>query len=196
MFCEGDVPVGETEAAMRAIALDAALAELQQWGMDRFSIEGVAQRSRLDRDFIHQTWNSKRDLILDALLSYSEMMTTAPDTGTLRGDLTELAVAMGTYLNQPVGRRVIRMLVVDSKSHTVDTESRMAFWSLRREVIETVLNRASRRGELRPGVRPDVTLQLLTSPLQTFALFSNDDIDPGYCRAIADLVTRAVSTGA
>ncbi len=44
MFCEGDVPVGETDAAMRAIALDAALAELQQWGMDRFSIEGVAQR--------------------------------------------------------------------------------------------------------------------------------------------------------
>lgn len=193
MFCEGDGPVGETDAAMRAIALDAALAELQQWGMDRFSIEGVAQRSRLERDFIHQTWGSKRDLILEALLSYSEMMTTAPDTGTLRGDLTELALWVGHYLNQPVGRRIVRMLVVDSKSYTVDTDSRAAFWSLRRDVIQTVFDRAARRGELRPGVRPALALQLLTSPLHTFALFSNDDVDPGYCRAVADLVTRAVS---
>lgn len=186
--------MSETDAAMRAVALDAALAELQQWGMDRFSIEGVAQRSRLDRDYIHQTWGNKRDLILDALLSYNEMMTTAPDTGTLRGDLTELALAMGAYLNQPVGRRIVRMMVVDSKSYTVDIESRVAFWSLRREVIETVFDRAGRRGELRPDVRPVIALQLLTSPLHTFALFSNDDVDPGYCRAIADLVTRAVST--
>ncbi len=193
MFCEGDVRVGETDAAMRAIALDAALAELQQWGMDRFSIEGVAQRSRLDHDFIHQTWGSKRDLLLDALLSYSEMMTTAPDTGTLRGDLTELALAMGAYLNTPVGRRIVRMMVVDPKSHTVDIESRLAFWSLRREVIETVFDRADHRGELRPDIQPVIALQLLTSPLHAFALYSNDDVDPGYCRAIADLVTRAVS---
>ncbi|KRE25695.1 TetR family transcriptional regulator [Mycobacterium sp. Soil538] len=188
--------MSDTDAAMRAIALDAALAELQQWGMDRFSIEGVAQRSRLEHDYIQRTWGGKRQLIIDALLSYSEMMTTAPDTGTLRGDLTELALWVGHYLNQPVGRRIVRMLVIDSKSYTVDIESRLAFWSLRRDVIETVLDRAARRGELRPGVRPTIALQLLTSPLHTFALFSNDDVDTGYCRAIADLVTRAVSAGA
>ncbi|KMO71954.1 hypothetical protein MCHLDSM_04103 [Mycolicibacterium chlorophenolicum] len=195
MVCEGDVPVTDTDSAMRAIALDAALAELQQWGMDRFSIEGVAQRSRLEHDYIERTWGGKQQLILDALLSYSEMMTTTPDTGTLQGDLTELALWVGHYLNQPVGRRIVRMLVIDSKSYTVDIESRLAFWALRRDVIQTVLERAARRGELRSDVRPTVALQLLTAPLHTFALFSNDDVDPGYCRAIAELVTRAVSAG-
>jgi AcrR family transcriptional regulator len=195
VFCEGDVPVSDTDSAMRAIALDAALAELQQWGMDRFSIEGVAQRSRLEHDYIHRTWGGKQQLILDALLSYSEMMTTTPDTGTLQGDLTALALGVGHYLNEPVGRRIVRMLVIDSKSYTVDIESRLAFWALRRDVIETVLERAARRGELRSDVRPTVALQLLTAPLHTFALFSNDDVDPDYCRAIAELVTRAVSAG-
>ena len=186
----------DVDAAMRTQALDAALAELQQWGVDRFSIEGVAHRSHLDRGYLLQTWENKGQLIIDALLSYSDMMITAPDTGSLHGDLHELALSLAAYLNETVGRRIVRMLVVDSKSYTVDSETRLLFWSLRREVIETICRRATERSELRRDVNPMLALQLLTSPLHTFALYSDAPIDPGYCRAVADLVTRAVSTGA
>ncbi|PRC45538.1 TetR family transcriptional regulator, partial [Mycobacterium sp. ITM-2017-0098] len=73
----------ETDASQRAAALDAALAEVQQWGVERFRLEGVAHRARLSPDYVRQTWGSEEELIAEALLSYSEAMMTLPDTGSL-----------------------------------------------------------------------------------------------------------------
>ncbi|BBX18361.1 TetR-like C-terminal domain-containing protein [Mycolicibacterium duvalii] len=183
------------DAVAREKALDAALAELQQWGVDRFSIQGVALRTGLDPDFLHAQWDGEQQLIIDALSSYSQMMITPPDTGSLHGDLTELALALAGYLNEPVGRRIARMLVIDSKSLVVDSDTRIAFYATRREVIEVIFRRAADRGELRDDVKPIVALQLLTSPLHTFALYRDAPVDPAYCRAVADLVTRAIAAG-
>lgn len=184
--------MSDVDASRRATAIEAALAELQQWGVDRFSIEGVAQRSRLEADYLHEQWTSERQLIIDALLNYSDTIISVPDTGSLQGDLTELALAIAAYVNQPMGRRIARMMVVDSKSHTVDHRTRTQFWMQRTEAIEVVFRRAAERGELRDDVKPAIALQLLTCPLHTFALYTDQSVNPGYCREIANLVTRAV----
>lgn len=189
---ERDATVTDTASA-REQALEAALAELQQWGVDRFSIQGVAHRSRLDPAFLRTQWDTEQQLIIDALASYSELMISAPDTGSLHGDLTALALSLANYLNEPVGRRIARMLVVDSKSLAVDCDTRVTFYSMRREVIEVIFRRAADRGELRGDVKPIVALQLLTSPLHTFALYRDTPVDPAYCRAVADLVARAIT---
>lgn len=186
--------MSDTEAVQRAAALEAALAEVQQWGVDRFQLEGVAHRARLDPDYVRQTWSNEQELIAEALLSYSEAMIELPDTGSLHGDLTGLALALAAYLNEPVGRRISRMLVIDSKSEAVDPNTRGHFWTIRRERVEGIFRRAAARGELRDDVKPIVALQLLTSPLHTFALYSNDPIGQDYCRTVATLVNRAIST--
>lgn len=185
--------MSDTEAVQRAAVLEAALAEVQQWGVDRFRLEGVAHRARLDPDYVRQTWATEQELIAEALLSYSQTMIELPDTGSLHGDLTELALALAGYLNEPVGRRISRMLVIDSKSEAVDPNTRGHFWTIRRERVEGIFRRAAERGELRSDVKPIVALQLLTSPLHAFALYSNDPIGQDYCRTIATLVTRAIS---
>lgn len=182
-----------SEDDVRKRALDAALEELQQWGVDWFSIEAVAQRGRLDPGFMRQQWGTESQLIIDALSSYSQLMVSPPDTGSLYEDLCELALALADYLNAPVGRRIARMLVIDSKSQAADVRTRIAFYSMRREVIEVIFRRAAERGELRADVKPVVALQLLTAPLHTFALYRNDQVDPAYCRMVADLVARAIT---
>jgi hypothetical protein len=110
----------------------------------------------------------------------------------LHGDLTELTLALAAYLNEPVGRRISRMLVIDDRSQDIDIDTRERFWTVRREMVEGMFRRAAERGELRDGVKPIVVLQLLTSPLHTFALYSNDPIDADYCHTIVDLVARAI----
>ena len=184
--------MSEIDGAQRAAALEAALAELQQWGVERFRLEGVAHRARVSPEYLRQTWASEEELIAEALLSYSDAMMALPDTGSLQSDLTELALALAAYLNEPVGRRISRMLVIDSKSQDIDMGTRGRFWSVRREMVERIFRRAAERGELRADVKPIVALQLLTSPLHTFALYSNDPIGADYCRTIAELVTRAI----
>ncbi|CAA0127493.1 Uncharacterised protein [Mycolicibacterium vanbaalenii] len=188
-----DVP--ESDAAARAAALTAALAEVQQWGVDRFSFEGVADRSHIPPDHLRGMWTSERQLIIDALDTYSDTLIGLPDTGSLHGDLTALALSLGGFLNDAVGRRVTRMFVVDCKSMAVDSEIRVQFWLLRRKTIEDVFARAAVRGELRGDANPLITLQLLTSPLQSVALYTDLPVKPNYCRAIADMVTRAVRVG-
>lgn len=187
--------MSDTDESRRAAALEAALDEVQQWGVDRFRIEGVAHRAKLSPDYVRQTWGSEQELIAEALLGYSQTMMRLPDTGSLHGDLTGLALALADYLNEPVGRRISRMLVIDSKSQAVDRSTRGQFWTVRRAIVEDIFRRAVERGELRDDVKHIVALQLLTSPLHTFALYSDDPIPPEYCRTIADLVTRAISTG-
>lgn len=191
----GGFELSDTDESRRAAAIEAALAEVQQWGVDRFRLEGVAHRAKLSPDYVRQTWGSEQELIAEALLGYSQTMMRLPDTGSLHGDLTGLALALADYLNEPVGRRISRMLVIDSKSQAVDRSTRGQFWKVRRAIVEDIFRRAVERGELRDDVKHIVALQLLTSPLHTFALYSDDPIPPEYCRTIADLVTRAISTG-
>lgn len=193
----GDIKGGvgdlsDHDAAQRTAAVEAALAEVQQWGFDRFRLEGVAHRARLNPEYLRQTWHNEHELIAEALLTYSQATVDLPDTGTLHGDLTGLALSLAAYLNEPVGRRISRMMVIDSKSEAVDPSTRNHFWTIRREMVEGLFLRAAERGELRDDVKPIVALQLLTSPLHTFALYSNDDIGEDYCRTIATLVTRAI----
>ena len=184
--------VSGTDATMRSAALDGALAEVQQWGVDRFSFEGVAHRSHVPPEYLRQTWVSERQLIIDTLNSYSETLIGLHDTGSLHGDLTALALSLGTMLNDAVGRRITRMFVVDCKSMAVDSDTRVQFWLLRRKTIEDIFARATARGELRGDADTLMTLQLLTSPLHTVALFTDLPVTPNYCRAVADMVTRAV----
>lgn len=180
------------DASMRRTALDAAIAELQQWGIDRFTLEGVAHRSEVGLEYLRTTWESERQLILDALRVYSEAMIAPSDTGSLHGDITELALCLGRYLNEPIGRRLARMMVIDSKSLAVDAEIRVQFWFLRRKVIDDICDRAAHRGELRNDVKRLLTLQMLTSPLHTMALYTDLELEPSFCRAVADMVTRAI----
>lgn len=183
----------DADASTRAKALDAALAELQRWGVDRFSLEGVAHRAHLPPEYVRETWPGERELIVEALHNYTAMMVTLPNTGSLHGDLTELALSVGTYLNEPVGRRITRMFVVDTKSLLVDSDTRMQFWALRQKAIEQVFARAAERGEVRSDVVPVVAMHLLTSPLNAIALYTDRPVEPDFCRAIADLVTRAIA---
>ena len=178
---------------LRAKALDAALEELQQWGVERFSIEGVAERAHLEPAYLRSHWRGESELMVDALASYSRRMITPPDTGSLHGDLTALALSLAHYLNQPVGRRIARMFVIDSKSRVADTRTRAAFYAQQRGVVEQIFHRAVTRGEMRDDVKPIIALQLLTSPLHTYALYRDKPVDAQYCRLVADLVARAIA---
>ena len=181
-----------SHGSTRAAALDAVLDELQQWGVDRFSVEGAAHRAQLETDFFRQTWGSERQLIVDALLNYTREITEIPDTGSLHGDLSALTHCIARYLNDPVGRRIARMMVIDSKSYEVDVETRTQFWSARQQPVHEILRRAHARGELSEDVNPTVVMQLVSAPLHTIALYSDRPATHDYCQAVADMVTRAL----
>jgi AcrR family transcriptional regulator len=187
-----DIQVVAVPADVRARVMPAVLDELAHWGVERFSVEAMAERHRLDPALIYQYWGNRQRLIVDAALADVEDLASATDTGSLRGDLLALARKVAERANSPVGRTFLRSLVMDGGGHH-DEETRMMFWRARFSIVRGVVDRAERRGELREGVNALAAVQIVLAPLNVRVLYSDAAVDDEYCEAVADLAWHAMA---
>ncbi len=140
--------LGAIPADVRAQVMPAVLDELSRWGVERFSVEALAERHHLDTAMIYRYWGNRQRLIVDAALADVETLGPATDTGSLRGDLLALARHVADWNNTEVGRTFLRALVMDSRGRH-DQDTRMKYWRARFAAVRGVVDRAKERGELR-----------------------------------------------
>ena len=186
-----DKSVEAAPADIRARVMTAVLDELARWGVERFSVEAMAERHHLDAAMIYRYWGDRQRLIVDAALADIEGLSSATDTGSLRGDLEALARSVADRINTDVGRTYLRALVINRRGHH-DEDTRMKFWAARFAVVHAVVDRARERGELREGVNALAAVQIVMAPLNIRALYSDAAVDDKYCSAIADLAWHAL----
>lgn len=179
-------------ADIRAQVMPAVLDELARWGVERFSIEALAERHRLDAGMIYRHWGDRQRLIVDAALADLETWGPATDTGSLRGDLEALARNVTARVNTEVGRTFLRALVMGHGGRH-DEETRMMFWRARFAVVRRLIDRARARGELRDGVSTVAAVQIVMAPINIRALYSDALIDDDYAAAIADMAWHAIA---
>ena len=184
--------LGAIPADVRAQVMPAVLDELARWGVERFSVEALAERHHLDTAMIYQYWGNRQRLIVDAALADVETLGPATDTGSLRGDLLSLARHVAQRNNTEVGRTFLRALVMDSRGRH-DQDTRMKYWRARFAAVRGVVDRARERGELRDGVDTMAAVQIVLAPLNVRALYSEEPVDDDYCAAIADLAWHALA---
>jgi AcrR family transcriptional regulator len=155
------------DPAVDAAILEATLASLAERGYDRTSIDDIAARARVGKAAIYRRWPSKPAVVADAIAFWRRGAgpVTAPDTGTLAGDLEALTSAIPS--EDDVGRTMQLILGVATAA-TRDPSLAAALDELAlsqpREIMRTILDRAARRGEIPPGrdlsLAPDVVLGL------------------------------------
>lgn len=179
-------------ADIRAKVMPAVLDELARWGVERFSIEALAERHRLDATLIYKYWGDRQRLIVDAALGDLEALRSATDTGSFRGDLLALARCIAESINADVGRTFLRAMVMNSRGHH-DNETRMMFWRQRFAVMRLVMDRARERGEMRSGVDTLAATQIVLAPLNVRVLYSDEPLDDQYCITIAELAWHALA---
>jgi AcrR family transcriptional regulator len=179
-------------ADIRARVMPAALDELARWGVERFSIEALAERHRLDREMIYRYWGDRQRLIVDAALADAESFNTAADTGSLRGDLLAMARNAVARINTEEGRTFLRALVME-RPGIHDEATRTMLWQARFAVVRAAIDRARERGELRDGVNTLAAVQMVLAPLNVRALYSDAPIDDRYCEAVVDMAWHALA---
>jgi len=179
-------------ADIRAQVMPAVLDELARWGVERFSVEALAERHGLDAAMIYGYWGDRQRLIVDAALGDFETVASVTDTGSLRTDLLALARAVTDRINTDVGRTLLRSMVMDRRGHH-DEKTRMMFWQAHFAFVRAVVDRARKRGELRDGVKTTAAVQILLAPLNVRGLYTDAPIDDEYCAAIADLAWHALA---
>ncbi|WP_080832453.1 TetR/AcrR family transcriptional regulator [Cohnella massiliensis] len=90
--------------------LDAAIASLAETGVEKLSIEAVAQRAGVGKTSIYRRWSRKEDLVADALERLKPPLGT-PTRGELREDMFELAHGFAQSMNNPLGKQMLSVLV-------------------------------------------------------------------------------------
>lgn len=183
---------GAVSGATRAQILAAALDEVTQWGIERFSVESLLARNGIDRTAIAAYWPNGEELLLDVLLDWPGRTVGPPDTGSLAGDLTIMVMAMAAYLDSDTGRRVQGALVIPNRSG-MRIDIRQKVWQRRASTMRDVFARAVARNEMRPDLDSRIVLQMLMAPINMRLLLTHEPVDEEYRRELVDMVCRAVA---
>jgi AcrR family transcriptional regulator len=129
--------------------LEATLAELQEVGYDRMTMDGVARRASASKATLYRHWPGKPELVVSAINSMKGAdADVIPNTGSLRGDL--LALLLSTQRHAGNEQLCMMRGMVSACGH--DPDLAKAFFE---QIVErkrsgalSILRRAQQRGEV------------------------------------------------
>lgn len=169
----------------------AALDVFGEGGWAGFAMETVARRAGVGKASLYLRWNSKEALLTDAVTLRMSRVTDA-DTGTLRGDLTELAVQMLDLYTGPARRAALRLAVEADAIPGVAEH----YEGIRRSHVlaaRAIVRRGIERGELAAGTPVTLLLDTLAGGAMMHALSTPPDLKAQLKRDVRPHAEKLVS---
>lgn len=177
-------------ARSRAAVVEAALGLVGERGIAETSVDAIADRSGVAKTTIYRHWNSKAELILDAL---GTALSTPhdPNTGRLRADLHELLGGLGRALTDGPLARLLTTIMDAAERDPEFAELHRREVAGRHQVVRDVIVRGIGRGELPRDTDADEILSLLAGPLFYRRLISDGAVGDDFVQSVVDRVLRA-----
>ena len=182
---------GGRSARVRAAVLAATLAELADRGYSGASLDGVAARAAVHTTTVYRRWRTKEALVLDAMLEQASQTVAVPNTGSLRGDLLELARRSAAIQTSPAGEAVVRAVAGEAAGNPQMAAASRQFWAERLDLDRTILDRARDRGEIGPEALHRPLIEALLGPLYFRLLVTGEPLDDAFVEGVVDLVYAA-----
>jgi AcrR family transcriptional regulator len=176
---------------VRSAVIKATLAELADRGYSGLSLDSVAGRADVHKTTVYRRWGTKESLVLEAMLEQAAQTVAVPDTGSLRGDLLELARRSVAIQTSAAGEAVVRAVAGEAPRNREMATANREFWSERLELDRAIVERASVRGEIDTTRASYPVIEALLGPLYFRLLVTGEPVDDGYIEGIVDLVYRA-----
>ncbi len=180
---------GGRAAAVVAAVRKAAFELLIERGYEGVEIPDIAVRAGVNRTTIYRRWPTKSELLLDIMRGEVQAKVPTPDTGSFKGDLTELLVSIARVLADPIMQNLFHMMSVRVDSDDQTAKAREEFWSERFAASGQIVTRAIARGEVGEGVSARAVLELGGAPLFYRILILGEPVDH---RATADIAAWVV----
>jgi AcrR family transcriptional regulator len=160
-------------------------------GYSGASLDDVAARAEVHKTTVYRRWRTKEALVLDAMLAQASQTVAVPDTGTLRGDLLELARRSAAIQTSPAGEAVIRAVAGEAPGNPQIAAASRRFWAERLQLDRTILQRARDRGEIGAATPRRPVIEALLGPLYFRLLVTGEPLDDAYIESVVDLVYAA-----
>ncbi|MER7837724.1 TetR/AcrR family transcriptional regulator [Streptomyces sp. NPDC096040] len=129
---------------------DAVLEQIRECGYDSVTMEGVASSTRCSKSTLYRQWKTKPQFVAAALRATREVRFAGIDTGSLAGDLREVARVAGNW-----SRKDTKLL--SALGHALHSDVELA-QALREALVEPeiaslqeILHRGVERGEVPEG---------------------------------------------
>jgi len=169
------------EAELLAITLDV----LRETGYDNLTIDKVVARAHASKATVYRRWPSKSDLVAAAFAHAVRATGLPPDTGSLRGDLLELAerIAHDAGVFAKIGFGILA--APDSSPRLRDLLVNDLYRD-RREQVHGVLHRAVARGEIAAEVISDDIWDVLPAYISFRMLYHGRPLTGDTLRALVD----------
>jgi AcrR family transcriptional regulator len=151
--------------ASRGAIIAAARELLRTIGLDRMSIEAVAEASGVAKTTIYRWWPSKGTLALDAYLEDMRTKVVVPDTGDAGEDLRRHAWAVIDFYAGKEGRIFAQFMAEAQSDPRLAEAFRERFLSQRRAAVQTIWKRGVARGDFRDDVDADVAMDMIFAPI-------------------------------
>jgi len=126
--------------------IDAALEEYGEHGWSGFTMDGVARRAGVGKSTVYLRWQDKDTLLTDAVGSASGGLAQV-DTGSLRGDLRQLAVNLFHHFREPAGWASLRVTIDTAGAPEPLGRFSQSVADVQVEHVDDILRRAVVRGE-------------------------------------------------
>jgi AcrR family transcriptional regulator len=131
------------DAAIESAVLDLLVEE----GFPGVTMEGVAARAGVGKATLYRRWNTKDQLVLDAVVRRCSEHVVLPDTGSLRGDVVAHGQAMVRKFRRD-GAILWAFAAETARNPALAESFRRTFLDDRRAAMREVLARGVSRGEL------------------------------------------------
>ena len=172
--------------------LDVTLAVLEEKGYTELTVDEVAERTKVAKTTIYRRWPSKGALVAAAMLTKITPFT-APDTGSLEGDLLVVTTRAHQILSGDVGR-IFAGLMGESQLDPDLQEIMLTSTRQRRQVYEGVVRRAIDRGELSANTDPELLIDMLVGALWNRLLITGAPLRESLPREIVRIVLNGVKS--
>jgi AcrR family transcriptional regulator len=174
-------------------AADDLLAEL---GLAGVTIEGIAARAGVAKQTIYRWWNSKTDILFEALAVDADEHFTPPRHDDVRSDLRDHLRQLATFLTSTDAGAVCRALAGQAQ-HDPAVAARFdaEFVAPQRERDRAVFRRARDRGDLAAAADIDAALDQLVGPVYYRVLVTRQPVPPRYTDTLVDRFLAQAQAG-
>ncbi|PPI39116.1 TetR family transcriptional regulator [Rathayibacter sp. AY1B1] len=189
--CEPTRPGRRRDPARDGAILTAALDVLAETGYEGMTIDMVAARAKAGKATVYRRWDSKADLVLEALacLKGADLAEDSlPDTGSLRGDLVALIKPHSIEDAERKLHIMSGVVAMISKAPELADAVRTALVEPRARANRFLLNRAIARGEISSDTDVEQLALITPSMVAYRVLLLREPVDRDYLVSLIDTV--------
>jgi AcrR family transcriptional regulator len=162
----------------RTAILTAAFELSGEVGYAALTIEGIAKRAGVGKQTIYRWWESKADVLLDALVAKADLFVSVADRGGLEDELRRfLEDSFALARRTPVADILCALMAEAQIDPGFGERFRTSFLYQRRGALSAILDRASARRELPADASVSLIMDIVFGVIWYRMLATHDPID-------------------